>query len=417
MSRDLLMIAYLFPPIGGSGAIRPLKLCRYLPRFGWRPVILTVRNPDWYYARNEDLLAELPRDVRVFRSVMLRSAWIYRLLNPLRIKRLDDCIRRYLMHPDERIGWLVPACRQAMKIIKSGRIEAVYSTSGPLTCHLIAWYVKARTGLPWVAEFRDEWLEEPSLALPTRWHYRLHFFLERQIVRRADRVVTLAPAFTRFLSKHVETVEKFITVPAGFDPADFSAIHGKTHRGPFTIVFTGLFYDNFKPDCFLSAVNDLLNEKKISSREIVIRFVGANTADQLDVSDVHGIWDFTGFVGRKQALAYLNDADVALLLLSRERGAGVIPSKLFDYIAAQIPILALVPPEGAAAEIISATGSGLIVDFGDKSQIKESVYQLFLAWKENRPLIETRVLPSIDQYRINRLVGKLAETLNQVAGR
>ena len=143
-NRKVLMIAYFFPPIGGSGALRPLKLAKYLPESGWAPVVLSVRNPDWYYAVDADLLDELPAAVKCHYSHMLRSAWIYYLLNPFRLRFPDKLIRRYLFHPDEQIGWIPFAYSAAVRIIRDNDICALYSTSSPLSSHLIAYLVHKR---------------------------------------------------------------------------------------------------------------------------------------------------------------------------------------------------------------------------------------------------------------------------------
>ncbi|MEW6077777.1 MAG: glycosyltransferase [Thermodesulfobacteriota bacterium] len=411
----ILMIAYLFPPLGGSGAIRPLKLAKYLPDYGWIPVVHTVKNPDWYYARDPDLIRELPEDVVITRSHMFKSSWIYSALNPLRSRVMDRFIRRFLLHPDSQVGWLPLACLTALKLVKRYPIKAIYSTSGPLTNHLIAQFVKSRTGLPWVAEFRDEWLEDPALNLPTRHHYRMHYHLEQGIVRKADRVVVMAPAFGDFLAKHVTDTEKFLWLPAGYDAAEFVMPQPSKQSTVFRLVFTGLFYNSFRPNSLLAAVNRLISQGDIPREKIRICFVGANTIADLDVPDDYRVCEFTGFLSRVKALEQLARADMALLLLSRERGSGVIPSKLFDYLAAGRPILALVPPEGAAAGLIRDTRAGEVVDFNDQAGIQSAVSRYFHQWlKDGRVLTETDP-EVVQQYTLKSLVKTLADHLDQLA--
>lgn len=380
-SRSVLLISYLFPPLGGSGSLRPLKLAKYLPKFGWQPTVLTVKNPDWYYAQDPQLLEELSKDVDVLRSKMFRASWIYRCLNPFRINVIEQFIREYLLHPDEQIGWLPLAYRRAIHYIKENPIHAIYSTSGPFTCHLIGLLLKRRFGLPWIAEFRDEWLEAPNLPLPTKLHKKIHYCLEAHIVNEADRIITMAPDFSRFLMKHGVSSAKFATIPAGFDPDDLMPPQKKTIQEDqyFTITFAGLIYETFPPDRFLSAVNELIVEDKIPAKELRIRFVGANAVPRY--LDPFGIVECTGFVPHMEALTEVAKADLLLLLLSRERGKGVIPSKVFEYMASEKPILAVIPPDGATAEIIERTQTGTVVDFDDYEGIKQSFFSFYQHWK------------------------------------
>lgn len=394
VERNVLLITYLFPPLGGSGALRPLKLAKYLPSLGWRPIVLTARNPDFYYASDPGLLKELPPKVIVNRSFMIRTAWVHRILNPLRIPRIDQIISRLFVHPDDQFGWVPFAYFSAIRIIREQNISVIYSTSGPLSCHIIAYLVKRKTGITWVAEFRDEWLEAPELNLPTSFHKRLHYKLEEMIVNNADRIVTMAPVFSRLLLKHEGNSHKFTTIPAGYDPDDFKESGykeaGMIDKRKFITAFVGLFYDTFRPFSFLRAVGELIDEGKVDPEEIVVQFVGANTLSDVGIDDDHDICEFTGFVSRKRALQYVSNTDVLLLLLSKERGEDIIPSKIFEYMASGKPILALIPSNGHAASIIKNTKTGIVADFDNVNAIKRAYLGLYRQWKVNGEiLIET----------------------------
>ncbi len=410
-TKKVLIISYLFPPIGGSGSLRPLMLARHLPQHGWEPVVLTVKNPDWYYANDPELLDDLPPNVSIVRASMLRSTWFYRFLNPLRIKSIDKLIRIYLLHPDEQIGWLPFAHSKAVKIMQNHNISALYSTSGPLTSHLIALLLKRRFGIPWIAEFRDEWFEDPALPMPTTIHKRFHFHLEKLIVAEADKIVTLAPEFNMFLMKHAVPLDKFYTIPIGIEDDRLKVQLQKVSPKQFTVVYAGLIYDTFPPDRFLKAVNELIKEQKISAQEITIRFVGAITIKS--VLDPFGIVECTGFMNRSKALEEEDNADLLLLLLSRERGNGVIPSKIFEYMASGNPILALVPPEGAVAEIIERTKTGNVVDFYNTGEIKQTFLTLYEHWK-NGTLNLSPDWGEINKYRQTTLFKKIADMLDEL---
>jgi len=412
---NILMIAYFFPPIGGSGALRPLKLAKYLPLLGWKPIILTVKNPDWYYASDPKLLKELRSDTIIKRSFAFRSAWFYRLMNPLRIRKIDQMIKRFFIHPDDQIGWLPFAYFSAIDIIRKHKIKAVYSTSGPLTCHLIAYLLKRKTGIPWIAEFRDEWLEGPELNLPTSLHRSFHYQLEGMIVNNADKVITMAPVVSRLLSKHYSNPEKFVTITAGFDPEDSAVLKSSgtetNAQKKFCVAFVGLFYDSFRPNAFMKALKDLIEEGKVPQEEIKVQFVGANSPNDIDFRDKYGICEFSGFVSHNEALQYLYKANALLLLLSKERGEGVIPSKVFEYITSGKPILALVPPRGEVAKIIKKTNTGIVVDFEDIEGIKKAYLQLYRKWKQRKDISFKPDWEEVAKFDLKHLTKKIAKFL------
>ncbi|UCE06694.1 MAG: glycosyltransferase [bacterium] len=383
--KNILMIAYYFPPLGGSGALRPFKLAKYLPLYGWTPIVLTAANPDWYYARDPYLLFELPMKAKVFKSFMFKSKWFYRLLNPLRNRKIDAFLRSYLIQPDGQVGWIPFAYSKALQFLKKNDVHVIYSTSAPLSCHLIAYLIKKKSSFPWVADFRDEWFENPGFNFPTHFHRRLHYKLEGMIVRSCDKVMTAAPVFNQLLAKHCNDENKFSTITMGFDPDDFTANQTENDyiykKQKFTITFSGLFYKSFKPTHFVKAAQELIDEGKISSEGIKIQFIGANSQKEIGIKDNYGICEFTGFVDHKKSLRYLKKADALLLLLSKERGKDVIPSKTFEYIATGKPILAIVPPEGEIAKIIIKYSAGIVADYENHDAIKNSLYTLYNCWK------------------------------------
>lgn len=413
------MIAYFFPPLGGSGSLRPLKLAKYLPENGWNPVVLTVSNPDWYYATDPALLHELPAEVVVHRTRMIRSAWIYRILNPLRISKLDQWIRRLIVHPDSQIGWIPFAFAAGLRLTRKYSIDAIYSTSAPISCHLIASLIKRKTGLPWIADFRDEWYENPDLCFPTSWHRKMHFNIEKAIVRHADHIVAAAPGFCELLKKHQAVPQKFSVLTMGFDPEDFNSDEKNkrlwSDKDKFTITFSGLFYRSFRPTRFLNAVSSLIDENQIPQDKIKVVFAGANSSFETGFRDVHRICAFPGFVSHRRSIQMLKDADVLLLLLSRERGGLVIPSKTFEYIASGRPILALAPPDGEAASIIRKTRTGRVVDFDDIEGIKSAVMQMYQDWDHQRRAL-TPDHRQIEQFNQKHLSGQFADILNQMSG-
>lgn len=410
------MIAYYFPPLGGSGALRPVKLAKFLPEFEWEPIILTAKHSDWYYAYDPGLKGDLPPSARIYRSTMLPSAWIYRMLNPTRNSSLEKLMGDFLIQPDNMVGWMPFAYQKAMTIIRRIGVDAIYSTSAPISCHLIALRLHRKTGLPWVADFRDEWFDNPHFNFPTSFHRSLHYQLENKVVKNAEAVIAPAPFFCDLLSKHQRNSDKYHTIYMGYDPDEMSAAAGSSIQKKHDLFLTlhaGLFYGTFRPDRVLEAVEDLIKEGSIPAEEIRVCFVGANRRSDTGFKNAYPKCEFSGFVSHREAIAQMNAADMLLLLLSKTRGENVIPSKTFEYIASGKPILAVVPETGAVAEIIRQTGSGLVVDFEDYNGIKSAYVKMYRAWKSGQPFLR----PDRDEIRKfdqRVITGKFAEILHKV---
>lgn len=415
-NKRLLMISYLFPPLGGSGSLRVFKLSKYLPFFKWEPFILTVKNPDYYYAHDIELLNELPKETRIIKSLMIKSAWLYYLFNPFRIRRLDKIIKKFLFHPDEQIGWIPFAILKAKKLISNYHIDAIYSSSGPLSAHIIAYLLKKKTNLPWIADFRDEWFEAPNLELPTKYHKKLHYNLEKKIVQSSDMIIVAAPKFKKFLSKHLKDAKKIITITAGYDPYDFKDIKISDYekQNIFTISFAGIFYDSFKPISLLQAIEELIQENKIPKKRIKVKFIGGNSYTDLSYPDRFGICEFIGFVSHRMAIKYMTGSSVLLLLLSKKRGEGVIPTKVFEYLASGKPILALVPKDSEVARIIRRSKTGIVADFEDVNEIKYAIMELYVKWN-SRDLNFKPDMQVIQHYNIKNITEKFVRYLEVIS--
>jgi len=416
--KRILIIAHFFPPLGGAGVQRPLKFAKYLPDFGWDPIVLSVKNPDWHYAHDPELLKELPSDVKIIRSLMVRSAWFYRILNPLRNKKLDTMLSRFLIQPDDQVGWIPFAYFAAVNTIKRNEVKAVISTSGPYSSHLIGYFAKKKTGTPWIADFRDEWYELTALNTPTRFHRKYHYFLEGMVVRGADKVTAASPVFSRMLAKHCKNTSKFSTITNGFDSDDLnvqiSRNKGTKKGSKFVISFIGLFYGATNPNIFLNSLTELIDEGRISPEKIKVQFVGANNAKEIDFKDNYGICNFTGYVSHNQALRFLSKSDALLLLLSDERGKGVIPGKTFEYIATGKPILAIVPQDGETAKIIKMTNTGFVIDPKDTKKMKKAYLKLFRGWEQKESIFKPD-WELVKKFDRKKLTSNLAVILNELA--
>ncbi|MBD3334673.1 MAG: glycosyltransferase, partial [Candidatus Eisenbacteria bacterium] len=239
--RRVLFIAYYFPPSGGSGVQRPLKFVKYLERFGWEPVVLTVKESAAFPARDPALAADIPPSTEIHRTPIWEPHTIFQRLTGSRrggavdvdtVARWDRLsfparclsrIRATLFVPDARIGWFPFAVSRARAIHRRRPVDAVLSTGPPFTAHLIGRSVARRIGRPWVADYRDPWTHAAFYPPRPGWVRRLDRRLEGRCLARADRNIVVVPAMRdEFLADHPRLApHRFAVIPNGYDPDDF----------------------------------------------------------------------------------------------------------------------------------------------------------------------------------------------------
>ncbi|MEK7670201.1 MAG: hypothetical protein AAB330_03065, partial [Bacteroidota bacterium] len=291
--KKVLIISYYFPPSGGPGVQRVLKFAKFLPEFGWQPVVLTVENGD-YPARDESLLDEIPQHAIVYRTKIFEPYHLYRKLTAKPPNAAVDVenipgagrkkspaesiagfIRSTFFIPDARIGWYPFAVPEALKIIRKEKIQALYSSSPPYTTSIIAREVHRRTGLPWIAGFRDPWTG--FLSTPERWSVpqSIDRHLERSVFREATLVEAAWNGILKDITKKCPDIDqkKLIHIPNGFDPEDYRKTDA-LNKKKFTVAYTGSMYGKRNPQTFLRAVEELVREKKIDLKKITLKFIG-----------------------------------------------------------------------------------------------------------------------------------------------
>jgi len=406
----LLIISFFFPPFGGAGVQRALKFAKYLPYFGWSPVVLTV---DARYAQLQDLSLqdELPDNISVERTrAMLLPKWL-----PWRVRKF---LTRWLLLVDEQLGWYPLAIQRARKLLNEGNIHAIYSTSPPFTAHLIGNKLAEMSRLPWIADFRDPWVGNFSLRFPTRVHESIATKIEGRVVRDARRVIVVSEQMRQaLLSRNPELDHnQVISLPNGYDQTDFVDIRPFDYPGgKMTIVYTGTFYARVHtPQLFLQALKSSLERNLIPRHQIQVYLVGNIGKTALEMVAEMGLSDIVytpGYLPHRQSLAYLLGADVLLFIIGNAPGSeAVLTGKIFEYLASRKPILAITPP-GAAADLITQAQAGIVIHSNNYGDISDRLVELFHRWQSG----ELNIQPDNDLiYRFERrnLTGELAAILD-----
>ncbi len=451
--KRVLVITYYWPPSGGSGVQRWLKFAKYLPQFGWQPVIYTPENPE---ANSEDkvLLNDILPGTEVIKKRIIEPYGIYKALlgkkkkSPIKANIISNGEDKSLMHkfsmfirgnifiPDPRCLWIRPSVKFLKRYLKENHIDAIVSTGPPHSMHLIAKQLSRETGIKWIADFRDPWTEIfffKHLGL-SKWADRRHRRLEQSVLDNADTIVVVSQKMQEDFAKRTSTPVEVIT--NGFDPDDFTkessteaekAKGGLCHsKEKFTIVHTGLLVDNGNPDKLWHVLGEMAKKDSAFAGNLEIRVMGQ--VDQSIVNDINqcGIaknFVNMGYVPHNVATMWQQAADLLLLPLRKEpEAAAILTGKFFEYVAAGSPILAFGPLESNLATELEKSGCGTICEWEDCDAIKRAVeesYKRFLKMKngdlsgvQDRQM-ECRRAAQL-KYSRKTLTGQLSGLLNKL---
>lgn len=427
MEKKVLVISYGFPPAGGGGVLRTLKFVKYLPSFGWSPVVLTVQDPLWVM-HDETLLSEVPENVRIVRAFSLEAdRYPYvKWLSPFSASRFWKRFVRFWIDvftfaavPDQRVGWIPFAFLQALRAIEEEKINILYATGDPFSAHILGSLLKLYTGLPLVLDFRDEWIEYRAYAHPDRapWKLSLERFQESKAVALADRVVAVSEGIlNNFRRRYPGLEDKLVFIPNGYDDADFREAHPARNHS-FTITHTGGLYRDRTPLAILTALRQLFSEEPALRKEIRLVQRGLLFEDfrkEIARWDPDGILEIHPPVSHEESISAMMASDLLLLIIDDVPiSPRIYTGKVFEYLGSGKPILATAHPHIPVADLIRRAGTGVVYDHRDIAGIKEEIRRQFNHWKNGG----TGITPDwgfISQYSRKALTGKLAEVLDSV---
>lgn len=435
--RPVLLVSYYFPPSGGPGVQRVLKFTRYLPEFGFRPIVLTVPEDAEFPVLDPSLLRDVPPEAVVVRSPIVEFYHWYRTLAGDRARRtaLDlhtvspragrtwrdrilSRIRGALFIPDGRVGWFPGAVRAGLRICRAERPVAIFASGPPFTTHWIGRRLSERTGIPLVVDYRDPWTNAPFY--PERPHFarRADERLERSCLERAQAIVTVNRTMQEdLLARHPKLEPaKFHYIPNGFDGADFEGlVRSRAQR--WTLVHTGSLQASRTPGALLDALRQWYREEDGLAEEVRIRFLGrldAQLETTLREPPVSCLIELEGYRPHLESVQALVDADLLLLLIVDDPQArGMLTGKLFEYLGSGTPILALAPP-GEAADVIRHTGAGRVVSPHDSVGIGDALREARHDFRCGRPAFGMRPSKLREQYSRFELTRQLASILDRI---
>lgn len=421
--KRVLLITYHYPPSTAVGGLRPAGLCKYLPEFGWEPTVLTVKHPDRHIGPTTpiletdfvDVLSTWKRRLGFHAPAATQPSTSDSLLtaSPSTLRRVVAAVGRELLaFPDAQIGWVKPA-QAALDSLK-GRYDAVFTTSPPATVHTIGQKVKARLGIPWVADYRDLW---------TNYHYYPHTAVRRLIERRyeqhvlrhADFITTVSGPFADRL-KELHGRDSVTAIPNGFDldtiaPADI-VLDSK-----FTMTHTGYLYEGKRdPSPLFAALQALIQRGHIDPGSVEINFYGRPAAwlDQsIKQHDLEGIVFQRGSTSHAQALAVQRSSQVLLLLnWNHPEEQQVYPAKVFEYLAARRPVLGVGAAGGVLGALLDETQAGTILDAPDHNRLVSVLMDWYSLYKKNGRLPYSGLQHKIMAYSQREMAHRFACVLD-----
>jgi glycosyltransferase involved in cell wall biosynthesis len=425
--RSILLVSYAFPPSAQSGIHRICRLAKSLPHFGWRPVVLTVAARH-HLLEDRDLVRSLPADLPVYRARSIEFSVVNRMTSDKavgegardqkqsRLRPVLRWLRSAFMVPDDKVGWTPFAVSMGRRLLKEERIDAIYSTSPYASSHLVALGIRAGRSIPWIADLRDPWTRNPFALRRPFLSRAIDRAMEALVFRQASRVtVTTDAQRAVHLEAHPRLgTSKVVTLLNGFDPDEFPPLPaGREPGGKFVIAHVGNFYGYRVPDPFLDALALLLDSQPTLRNRLLVRFVGSaegNLAATVRSRGLDDVVSVEGFVGHRESLQVMQEADLLLLVIGDGPGNGLfIPAKLFEYLGAARPILALSPPEGAAARLLAPLEWAAIVTGSDREQLAGVIARHVSAWERGEMV---RIAPqSIQPFTSERMAAEVVRLL------
>jgi glycosyltransferase involved in cell wall biosynthesis len=423
-SKKVLVIAYYFPPLGMGGVQRVAKFVKYLPQFGWQPVVLTVKDVE-YLSYDPSLMKEIPGDVKIHPTGSidpLRILFLIKKFIKRKKKRKSGSyterkskLLSWFLFPDSKIGWLPWALAKGYFLCKREKIDFVFSTSPPPTAHLIGFFLKLFTGLNWIADFRDLWIGYQFEYHPTFLHRGFKSKLQKMILTHADAVVTDNMQKVDWLKRKCKKIKKLDIIEQGYDAEDFKFPSYK-QSDVFKIAYLGTFSPDCNPESFFSALSQLIKENLILKDKISMIHIGLSLGLDLDQLlekyDLLEVIERKGYLNHREALKFLNQVDLLLLIISSLKQRELIASaKIFEYMAVRRPILAVVPPKGSAAQFVNRLNAGKVVSPDHIPEIKEALFHFYQKF-ENKTIVSDVKLEDLKSFERKNLTHKLAKILD-----
>ena len=424
--KKILIITYYWPPAGGPGVQRWLKFAKYLPEFGWQPTIFTPENPS-YPLIDKSLENEVPKDLEIIKTNIWEPYQLAEKLNKSNKKfkagqfdvgqnqswksKLSIWVRGNFFIPDARIFWVKPAAKFLKQYLKENHFDAIVTTGPPHSLHLIGLALKKEfPDLKWIADFRDPWTEisyYKHLKL-TKSSDKKHRDLESEVFKNAD--ITLATSYSdaeNFRAKGANAV----CITNGFDTAK---VEQKNHseNKKFTLSYVGVLEQLRNPEILWTVLKEIIAENESFKNNFELKLVGRVDDKILKSLEDSGLKDSIsnlGYLSHTQSNKEMQNSDLLLITnFPQESSKGIIPGKIFEYLATGNAIISFGPKESDVKQILEETKSGKHFSYEESAEVKSFILEKFDNWKNG---VEKPENGNIEEFSRRNLTKKLSELL------
>ena len=425
--KKVLIITYYWPPAGGPGVQRWLKFVKYLGEFGIEPIVYVPENPD-YPIIDETLLQEIPKDTIILKKSIFEPYFLAKLFskketstissgiieeskNQNFIQKLFLYIRGNFFIPDARKFWIKPSVKFLETYIAEHNIDTIITSGPPHSLHLIGLGLKKKLDLKWFADFRDPWTEigyHKKLKLSASAKAK-HISLEKEVLNSADHIITTS--FTTQKEFQSKTSKPVTVVTNGYDSIEEKSSELDKN---FTVAHIGSLLSGRNPEKLWMALKDLSSENEEFKRDLVLNLVGTVSKDVISSIREHGLeshLNLPGYVSHSKANNIQRSTQVLLLLeIDSIETKGIIPGKLFEYMAAKRPIVAIGPKDWDVQNILKETEAGSYFNYQDSSRLKDHFSSLYEQYKNQNLGSNTH---DIEKYHRKNLTRDLAKLIKE----
>lgn len=448
--KKILIITYYWPPAGGPGVQRWLKFAKYLPDFGWNPVIYTPENPS-YPLLDESLLKDVPQNIEIVKTKIWEPYQLAEKLNKSNKKfkagqfdvgknqswksRLSIWVRGNFFIPDARVFWVKPSIKFLEQYLKENKIQVVVTSGPPHSLHMIGLGIKKKfPGMKWIADFRDPWTEisyYKHLKL-TKSSDRKHRQLESAVFKNAD--IILATSYTD-AENFRKAGANAVCITNGFDESDastplsmtgerakgqnreeaneqISKLADRQISGSFTLSYIGVLEQLRNPENLWKVLDELVKENKDFADNFTLKFAGRvddKILQTIENSNLKNHILNLGYISHDKAVDEMASSDLLLITnFPNESSKGIIPGKIFEYLATGKQIISFGPDEADVSRILAETNAGKHFSYQDYNAVKDFILEKFELWKNGNLIENTQ---NIEQFSRKNLTKKLVEIL------
>ena len=430
--KRLLIISYYWPPSGGAGVQRWLKFSKYLREYGWEPVIYTAKNPE-VPAIDLSLEADVPENMEIIKTKIWEPFSIYKQFvgrkkddsikagflsegkEPTFTEKMSVWIRGNLFIPDARKFWILPSIKYLKAYLKENPVDAMVSTGPPHSMHIIALGIKKKLNIPWLADFRDPWtnIDFYQDLMLTSFADKKHHRLEQQVLKSADLITTIGENLAKELAILGDRPVEVVT--NGYDEQDFTSLK-ESGSEKFEICHMGSMNKDRNPKVLWSVLSELCKSVAGFQSDLKITFIGFTDYTVLKSLEEEGLAEFVEMVKylpHEEVLQKAKNACILLLALNNTPNVnGIMPGKLFEYLALKKPVLCIGNKLGDSSRAIFETRSGVTIDFDDGDSMKSYFINKYKDYKLEKKFIVDSV--GIEKYSRNSLTRQMAALLDGI---